>query len=378
MRLNTIYNIDCLKGMKQYIGDETIDIVVTSPPYNIGINYHSYQDNKSEEQFLNWFMEVCKELFRVLKKDGSFFLNLGGKPSDSLWPLKVAGKCAEVFVLQNTIHWIKSISISKNDAGNYPHIIKDMSVGHFKPINSKRYLNSCHEYIFHFTKHGKVALDKLANGVEYQDQSNIKRWKSAQAIRDRGNTWFIPYETIKESRPHPSTFPIKLPEMCIKLHGISEKGVVLDPFMGIGTTAISCIRNNVNFVGFEIDREYVKIARSHIRQEFQKKNLVKTYKKERGNKMFKLVISGLSAEDLEPLFREIKGTGGFQSFLKKLQNQYSPAEGVLILEEEDVEKMINYSTLYGQGGFQDRISIILQRIQKVNDKLTKLTSLNNK
>ena len=74
-------------------------------------------------------------------------------------------------------------------------------------------------------------------GVPYQDKSNIGRWKHAkQDKRDRGNTWFIPYETIqmKKERPHPATFPTKLPEMCIKLHGIKEKMVVMDPFLGIG------------------------------------------------------------------------------------------------------------------------------------------------
>jgi len=74
------------------------------------------------------------------------------------------------------IHWIKSIAISQDDVGDYPGIEGDVAVGHYKPINSKRFINDCHEYIFHFTHKGNVRLDRLAVGVPYQDKSNIDRW----------------------------------------------------------------------------------------------------------------------------------------------------------------------------------------------------------
>ena len=90
-----------------------------------------------------------------------------------------------------------------------------VSRGHFKPISSQRFLNDCHEYIFHFTKSGRVEIDRLALGVPYQDKSNIARWShtSGRDRRCRGNTWFIPYETIQsrqKERPHPATFPVEL------------------------------------------------------------------------------------------------------------------------------------------------------------------------
>jgi site-specific DNA-methyltransferase (adenine-specific) len=134
----------------------------------------------------------------------------------------------------------------------------------------KRFLHDCFEYIFHFSKNGDVELDRLAIGVPYQDKSNIGRWKSAnQDLRCRGNTWFIPYETIwsrEKQRPHPSPFPPKLPEMCIKLHGLSKTKLVLDPFMGIGNTALACIKLGVDYIGFEIDESYVKIAERMIKE----------------------------------------------------------------------------------------------------------------
>ena len=77
-----------------------------------------------------------------------------------------------------------------------------MSRGHFKPINSPRFLNDCHEYIFHFTPRGRTIIDRLALGVPYADKSNIARWSHTRGRdrRCRGNTWFIPYETIHASR----------------------------------------------------------------------------------------------------------------------------------------------------------------------------------
>jgi site-specific DNA-methyltransferase (adenine-specific) len=168
------------------------------------------------------------------------------------------------YQLQNTIHWIKSISFEKTDVGKN-NGIRDYSIGHFKPIVSDRYLTDIHEYIFHFTKEGNVKLNKRAIGVPYQDKTNIGRWKSAtQDKRDRGNVWFIPYPTIQESRHHPAVFPEKLPYLCIKMHGVKPHMLVYDPFMGIGTTALACIKLGVNYMGTEIDADYIKVALEYI------------------------------------------------------------------------------------------------------------------
>ena len=277
MPVNEIYCIDCIEGMKT-LDPQSIDIIVTSPPYNIGIEYNSYSDEKPRDEYLKWMGDVAKESKRVLKNNGSFFLNIGGTLKDPWVPIDVALEFRCYCELQNTIHWIKSIAIPKEDVGNYPNVKDDIAVGHYKPINSKRYHHDCHEYIWHFTKNGDVELDKIGVGVPYQDKTNITRWKGANGSdkRDRGNTWFIPYETIRESRPHPSTFPIKLPEMCIKDHGIDNSIIVLDPFMGIGNTAIACLKLGVKYIGFEIDKQYIEIAKERIKKE---ENSVQTLKK---------------------------------------------------------------------------------------------------
>jgi site-specific DNA-methyltransferase (adenine-specific) len=267
---NRIYVMDCLQGMREFLDDKEVDVIVTSPPYNLGIRYNKYDDTIPREQYLDWMEEVAKECKRVLKDDGSFFLNMGHKPKDFWVPWEVAFRFRKHFVLQNVIIWVKSIAIQKEDVGDYPNILGDIAVGHYKPIPGKRHLHDCFEYIFHFTKNGDVELDRLAIGVPYQDKSNIGRWKSVkQDLRCRGNTWFIPYETIwsrEKQRPHPSPFPPKLPEMCIKLHGLNKTKLVLDPFMGIGNTALACIKLGVDYIGFEIDESYVKIAERMIKE----------------------------------------------------------------------------------------------------------------
>ena len=260
----SFYLKDCITGLKENVRDKSADVVVTSPPYNIGTGYNSYDDELPREKYLAWMEDVGMAVKQALTDDGSFFLNIGNKPKDQWIAWDVAYVLRKYFVLQNVIHWVKSIAISKTEAGNYPNIAGDIAVGHFKPIVSNRFLNDCHEYIFHFTKHGNVPLDKLSVGISYQDKTNIGRWKAAKEDRrDRGNIWFIPYETIQsrsKQRPHPATFPVALPERCIRLHGSARTKLVIDPFVGIGSSAAAAMRLGISFVGFEIDKEYLDTA----------------------------------------------------------------------------------------------------------------------
>ncbi len=266
-----LYQIDCLEGMARLVAPHSVSVVVTSPPYNIGLRYRSYVDRRPREEYLAWMARVARAVARVLEPDGSFFLNVGGRPADPWIPWEVAARLREQFVLQNVIHWIKAIAIDKKDVGNYPGITADVAVGHYKPITSRRYLHDCHEYIFHFTRSGRVELDRLAVGVPYRDKTNIGRWRSAtRDLRCRGNTWFMPYETIRDratERPHPSTFPVQLPERCIRLHGLHRVKLVLDPFAGIGTTALAAKRLSVPCIGFETDPYYLRVARDRLAEE---------------------------------------------------------------------------------------------------------------
>lgn len=255
---------DLRKRVRKTIEEKSVDVIVTSPPYNLGIKYKGYDDTIQRDEYLHWMGIWAVAMRHVLKDSGSLFLNVGSKPSDPMVPYELLKTMHEsAFHLQNVIHWIKSIAIMKNDVGNYPGITKDVVVGHYKPINSDRFLNDCHEFIFHLTKRGNALLDRLAIGVPYQDKSNVKRWANAtEGLHCRGNTWFLPYKTIRhrKDRPHPATFPVELPTRCIQLHGIERTKLVLDPFMGIGTSAIACVDLDIDFVGYEISKDYFDVA----------------------------------------------------------------------------------------------------------------------
>src|SRR5205814_9308298 len=219
-----------------------------------------YSDRQNRDDYLNWCHDWAAELRRVLKRDSSFFLNVGASPSNPLLPHELVLRLRDSFVLQNTIHWIKAISIEDDSC-------LTTSRGHFKPISSPRYPNDCHEYIFHLTPEGHTPIDRLALGVPYADKSNLARWSHTAGSdrRCRGNTWFIPYETIMrrdKDRPHPATFPIKLAENCIRLHGLRDDLVMLDPFLGIGNSALAARKCGVaRFIGFEIDEGYLTEAK---------------------------------------------------------------------------------------------------------------------
>ncbi len=223
----TIRHGDCIRCLKQ-LDPESVDVVVTSPPYNLGIQYSAYNDKKSHEDYLEWCAQWGCEIARVLKPNGSFFLNLGDSSENPYFAFDVAKGIGQLFHLQNTIHWIKSI---------------------------------------HFTPEGKTKLDRLAIGVPYADKTNIDRWShtNGKDKRCRGNTWFIPYKTIHQrakQRPHPATFPTELAVKCIRLHG-RQGAVVVDPFLGIGHSAFAakeCGDLVSRFIGFDIDEEYIKVA----------------------------------------------------------------------------------------------------------------------
>lgn len=300
MKLNTnvIYNADCILSMKK-MPPNSVDICVTSPPYNLNIGYGVYDDNKSRTEYLNWIDDFCVSLKHCLKDDGHFWFNLGYSNKDPWIGMDVAQIVRKHFILQNNFIWVKSISIN------------DVTTGHFKPINSERYSNPTWEHLYHFTKNGNVSCDKLSVGVPYMHNSNIdktsrlkgkisqkmgfknqldfknnsteeekvifnaelqtrlKKRKEPTNKRCKGNSWFIPYETISDKKTqkgdHPAIFPTKLVEDCISFSGI-KKGILIDPFMGSGTSAIAAIKHNLNYIGYDIDINYINFANERIKK----------------------------------------------------------------------------------------------------------------
>ena len=200
---------DCLEILPT-LAPQSVGVAVTSPPYNIGVRYRSFGDDMPREEYLRWTDRWLSILRRVLTPEGSLFLNIGGKPTDPWGPFDVAQVARKHLVLQNHIAWVKSIAIDRESAGESAGLERDLGLGQFKSLQSDRFLNDCHEFLLHFTRDGRTPIDRLAIGVPYADKSNVARWDRAGSNSDRrcrGNTWFIPYETIQSrdrDRPHPA------------------------------------------------------------------------------------------------------------------------------------------------------------------------------
>ncbi|NVM24230.1 MAG: site-specific DNA-methyltransferase, partial [Desulfobacterales bacterium] len=185
--------------------DGSIDIGVTSPPYNRRKKYSDiFTDNLPERDYHALLRTVFSECFRVLKPNSLFFLNIGDAARDQGKSERVAQlveRCG--FKRIQTIIWVKSL----------------LGRGHYTPSGGNRRLNNLWEYIFMFAKGRNYEIDPRAIGIPYADKGNIGRYSEVD-LRDAGNVWFMPYpmttgKTIKKG--HIAPFPIELPYRCIKL-----------------------------------------------------------------------------------------------------------------------------------------------------------------
>ena len=240
LELNKIYCIDVLEGLKQ-LDDESIDLIITSPPYNkMGLNGNQKGvkwvgtidygndkniDNKPEEEYQKWQIEILNECFRVLKKEGSMFYNHKNRI------IKGVGE------ISNPYEWIINTPFKVRQ-----EIIWDR--GSTNDVNRKRFLPTT-EKIYWLTKSAKPKFDRKID-------TPFKK-----------EVWSFPFKTNTE---HPAPFPIDMPDNIV--HCIQEKDeklIVLDPFMGSGTVAVSALKHNCFYIGFELLKEYVDMAEKNIK-----------------------------------------------------------------------------------------------------------------
>jgi len=248
--------------------DESIDVIITSPPYNRGKTYSSdfgefHNDKMEESEYLSLLTEVWKECYRVAKKSAIFFLNIGDSANDQGKSEKVAQSAEEAsWIRLQDIIWLKTF----------------LGRGHYTPTGGSRRLNNIWEHVYLFVKNKKeYKLDPKAIGIPYADKSNIGRYSDSD-LRDAGNVWLIYYEkttgaTIKKG--HEAPYPIGLPYRCIKM--LPNVKTVLDPFGGTGSTLAACLKLGVKGYAYE-KYPRIKVIKSRILEgkEYQerKENLI--------------------------------------------------------------------------------------------------------
>jgi len=246
----TWYIGDCLEILPQ-LPDTFVDVVITSPPYNVGKEYDVWNDNMSVDEYKDFIFNVSKELYRVVVKGGRYCINVPlvgnswfNKKSDGLmfYPLFYVDIVEKVgWRFRDFVIWVKTNEPEKPNSfcGSSTRWGSWMSP-------SSPYLRCFAEVIFIFDKEDRILPQK--------GRATITR---DEFLTYTKNVWYFPSEAKRHG--HPAVFPVELPKRLIKLYSWSES-VILDPFAGIGTTAVACEIEQRKWICIEISKKYSEIA----------------------------------------------------------------------------------------------------------------------
>ena len=243
------------------IPDNSVHLMITSPPYNVG---KEYDKDFTLKEYLEFLKGVWKEVYRVLVPGGRVCINianLGRKPYIPLHAFIVKDMLELGFLMRGEIIWNKASSASPSTAwGSW-----------LSPANPT--LRDIHEYILVFSK-GTFSRKNMN-----KKRSTISREEFLEFTK---SVWTFPAVSAKEVG-HPAPFPIELPYRLIQLYTY-ESEVVLDPFMGSGQTAIAAIKAGRHYIGYDIEEEYVKLAEKRIREFLIKYKSTKLFEFTGGNR----------------------------------------------------------------------------------------------
>ena len=267
MNLNKIYHKDCLKLLKQ-LDKNTVDLIVTSPPY--ADNRKKTYGGVPIKNYVDWFLPISAELKRVLKPNGSFILNIKERTVDGERGTYVMELILEMrkqgWLWTEEYIWHKKNSFP----GKWPNRFRD-----------------AWERCFHFTKQKKFNMYQDAVKILMGDwaEKRLKNLSKTDKIRDKSrvqsgfgknvSNWIgkdsvYPTNVLHMATEcgnvnHSAAFPVSLPSWFIKLF-TKEEDLVLDPFMGSGSTALAAINLNRHFIGTEKNKIYYKVALKRIKE----------------------------------------------------------------------------------------------------------------
>lgn len=220
--------------------DNSVHLMITSPPYNVT---KEYDDNLNLEEYLVLLKNVWKETYRVLVSGGRACINvanLGRKPYIPLHSYIINDMLEIGFQMRGEIIWNKASSASPSTAwGSW--------LSAANPV-----LRDIHEYILIFSKD---SFSHVSKGKE----STISKEEFLEWTK---SVWTFPAVSAKKIG-HPAPFPEELPNRLIKLYSFKQD-VILDPFLGSGTTSLAAIKNGRNYVGYDTNKKYVELADKRV------------------------------------------------------------------------------------------------------------------
>lgn len=245
--MNKIFNEDVLLGIDKIL-DNSVDLILTDPPYCLGKDYGNDSDQKSSEEYLEWTHLWIDAVLPKLRDSGSFYIFLSWQYSP------------EIFV------YLKSKLRMVNE------IIWDRRVPSMG--GSTRKFSSVHDNIGFFVKNNDYHFDIDSIRIPYDEETKKARTRSIFVGKKWLEMGYNPKDLWSTSRihaqdpereKHPTQKPLEIIERMIKA-SCPQNGIVFDPFMGTGTTAIACLKNNRQYVGFEINKDYHKIIMNRIKK----------------------------------------------------------------------------------------------------------------
>jgi len=250
LKLNRIYNVDCIDGI-QMLDDNSIDAVITSPPYNVDLgnnkynknSYSLYNDNKEHSEYIDWLKQIFTLLKPKLKIGGRICINIGDSKNGAIPTSSdiIQFMTKEIgYIIITNIIWNKNTTSARTSWGSW---LSPSCPSYPCP----------YEHILIFANENKK--------LQHKGKTDLTK---EEFVSCAYGIWNITPETKLKEIGHPAPFPIEIPKRLIKMNTYIGD-TVLDIFMGSGSTAIVCKQLNRNYIGFEIDKRYCEIAESRIK-----------------------------------------------------------------------------------------------------------------
>jgi len=245
--INKIFNEDVLAGIGK-IPNDSIDLIIADPPYCLGKDYGNNSDKKSPSEYLEWSKKWIDAVIPKLKDTGSFYIFLSWRYSPEIFSF-----IKTRLTMINEIIWDRRVP----------------SMG-----GSTRRFSSVHDNIGFFVKTKKYYFDLDAVRIPYDPKTKKARTRSIfvgkkwlEVGYNPKDVWSVPriHAQDPERENHPTQKPLEIIGRIVKA-SCPEGGIVLDPFMGSGTTAAACVMNSRKYVGFEVNSKYCEIIEERIKK----------------------------------------------------------------------------------------------------------------